>query len=145
MGNKLQPAGAAPRDPGSSPGLRRSDRRLEPVPGRIAPGGKHHGFRKAQRLHRRRRRRAFVISRRRHRPLRRHQHSRRRCAWRRACRWRALPTSRWAVSARGFNGRFANKLLVLMDGRSSLLADFRPALFWEVQDAHARGHRPRSK
>ena len=27
-----------------------------------------------------------------------------------------LSNTRWAVSARGFNGRFANKLLVLLDG-----------------------------
>ena len=29
-----------------------------------------------------------------------------------------MGNARWAVTARGFNGRFANKLLVLMDGRS---------------------------
>ena len=28
-----------------------------------------------------------------------------------------LDASKWAVSARGFNGRFADKLLVLIDGR----------------------------
>src|SRR5712664_269898 len=29
-----------------------------------------------------------------------------------------LSASQWAVSARGFNGRFSGKLLVLIDGRS---------------------------
>ena len=29
-----------------------------------------------------------------------------------------IDANKWAVSARGFNGRFANKLLVLIDGRS---------------------------
>ncbi|MCP5115612.1 MAG: Plug domain-containing protein, partial [bacterium] len=29
-----------------------------------------------------------------------------------------IDSSKWAISARGFNRRFANKMLVLMDGRS---------------------------
>ena len=29
-----------------------------------------------------------------------------------------IDASKWAISARGFNNRFANKLLVLVDGRS---------------------------
>ena len=29
-----------------------------------------------------------------------------------------IDSSRWAITIRGFNGRFANKLLVLIDGRS---------------------------
>ena len=29
-----------------------------------------------------------------------------------------IDANKWAISSRGFNGRFANKLLVLMDGRS---------------------------
>ena len=31
-----------------------------------------------------------------------------------------IGNNRWAVSIRGFNGRFANKLLVLKDGRSEV-------------------------
>src|SRR2546430_4370108 len=29
-----------------------------------------------------------------------------------------IDENKWAISSRGFNGRFANKLLVLIDGRS---------------------------
>ena len=29
-----------------------------------------------------------------------------------------IDANKWAISARGFNGRFANKLLVLIDGRT---------------------------
>ncbi|MBC8002566.1 MAG: TonB-dependent receptor [Opitutaceae bacterium] len=39
----------------------------------------------------------------------------------------------WAVSSRGFNGRFANKLLVLMDGRSVYTPLFS-GVYWDVQD-----------
>jgi len=39
----------------------------------------------------------------------------------------------WAVSARGFNGTFANKLLVLIDGRSVYTPLFS-GVFWDVQD-----------
>ncbi|MDY6987912.1 MAG: TonB-dependent receptor [Thermodesulfobacteriota bacterium] len=39
----------------------------------------------------------------------------------------------WAVTARGFNGRFANKLLVLMDGRSLYTPAFS-GVYWDVQD-----------
>lgn len=39
----------------------------------------------------------------------------------------------WAISARGFNGRFANKLLVLVDGRSVYTPLFS-GVFWDVQD-----------
>jgi iron complex outermembrane recepter protein len=39
----------------------------------------------------------------------------------------------WAVSARGFNGRFSNKLLVLLDGRSVYTPTFG-GVFWEVSD-----------
>lgn len=46
---------------------------------------------------------------------------------------RRLSSSRWAVSARGFNGRFANKLLVLMDGRS-VYSPFFSGVFWEYED-----------
>jgi iron complex outermembrane receptor protein len=40
----------------------------------------------------------------------------------------------WAVSARGFNDLFANKLLVLMDGRSVYTPLFS-GVHWDVQDA----------
>jgi iron complex outermembrane recepter protein len=40
---------------------------------------------------------------------------------------------RYAISARGFNGRFANKLLVLIDGRSDYTPLFS-GVFWELQD-----------
>src|ERR1041385_7845437 len=39
----------------------------------------------------------------------------------------------WAVSARGFNDQFANKLLVLVDGRAVYTPSFG-GVFWEVQD-----------
>jgi iron complex outermembrane receptor protein len=44
-----------------------------------------------------------------------------------------LANSRWAVSARGFNGRFANKLLVLMDGRS-IYSPLFSGVLWELED-----------
>ncbi|HJT81348.1 MAG TPA: TonB-dependent receptor, partial [Chthoniobacterales bacterium] len=39
----------------------------------------------------------------------------------------------WAISSRGFNDIFANKLLVLMDGRT-LYTPLFSGVFWEVQD-----------
>lgn len=39
----------------------------------------------------------------------------------------------WAISARGFNGQFANKLLVLIDGRS-VYTPLYSGVYWEVQD-----------
>ncbi|MDC0358254.1 TonB-dependent receptor [Oligoflexia bacterium] len=39
----------------------------------------------------------------------------------------------WAISARGFNSIFANKLLVLIDGRSVYTPLFA-GVFWDVQD-----------
>jgi iron complex outermembrane receptor protein len=39
----------------------------------------------------------------------------------------------WAVTARGFNGRFANKLLVLMDGRS-LYTPLYSGVYWDEKD-----------
>jgi iron complex outermembrane recepter protein len=39
----------------------------------------------------------------------------------------------WAVTSRGFNGIFANKLLVLLDGRS-LYSPLFSGVFWDVQD-----------
>jgi iron complex outermembrane recepter protein len=39
----------------------------------------------------------------------------------------------WAVSARGFNDQFANKLLVLVDGRAVYTPSFG-GVFWDVRD-----------
>jgi len=39
----------------------------------------------------------------------------------------------WAISARGFNDLFANKLLVLLDGRSVYTPLFS-GVYWDVQD-----------
>lgn len=44
-----------------------------------------------------------------------------------------IDSNKWAISSRGFNGRFANKLLVLMDGRSVYSPTFS-GVYWEVQD-----------
>ncbi|MES9813870.1 MAG: TonB-dependent receptor [Candidatus Thiodiazotropha sp.] len=44
-----------------------------------------------------------------------------------------IDSSKWAISARGFNGRYANKLLVLMDGRS-LYTPLYSGVYWDVQD-----------
>ena len=44
-----------------------------------------------------------------------------------------ISASAWAVTARGFNGRFANKLLVLVDGRTVFSPSFS-GVFWDVQD-----------
>ena len=44
-----------------------------------------------------------------------------------------IDASKWAVTVRGFNGRFANKLLVLMDGRTLYTPTFS-GVFWHMQD-----------
>lgn len=44
-----------------------------------------------------------------------------------------IDSNKWAISSRGFNGRFANKLLVLMDGRS-LYTPYFIGVYWEMQD-----------
>ncbi|MBI4659407.1 MAG: TonB-dependent receptor [Verrucomicrobia bacterium] len=44
-----------------------------------------------------------------------------------------IGSSSWAISARGFNDFFANKLLVLMDGRS-VYSPLFSGVFWDVQD-----------
>lgn len=44
-----------------------------------------------------------------------------------------INSNSWAVSARGFNSRFANKLQVLIDGRSVYTPLFS-GVFWDVQD-----------
>src|SRR6266446_1339832 len=45
-----------------------------------------------------------------------------------------VDASEWAISARGFNDVFANKLLVLQDGRSIYTPLFS-GVFWDVQGA----------
>jgi iron complex outermembrane recepter protein len=45
----------------------------------------------------------------------------------------SITSSSWAVSARGLNGRFSNKLLVLIDGRSVYSPTFS-GVYWDVQD-----------
>jgi len=44
-----------------------------------------------------------------------------------------IDSSKMAISARGFAGRFANKLLVLIDGRSVYTPLFA-GVYWEIQD-----------
>ncbi|MGR9114210.1 MAG: TonB-dependent receptor plug domain-containing protein [Gammaproteobacteria bacterium] len=44
-----------------------------------------------------------------------------------------IDANKWAVSVRGFNGRFANKLLVLIDGRNTYTRTFA-GVYWENQD-----------
>jgi iron complex outermembrane receptor protein len=44
-----------------------------------------------------------------------------------------LGNGRWAISARGFSGRFSNKLQVLMDGRS-LYSPLFAGVLWETED-----------
>jgi iron complex outermembrane receptor protein len=44
-----------------------------------------------------------------------------------------IDSNKWAISSRGFSGRFADKLLVLMDGRS-LYTPLFSGVFWDVQD-----------
>jgi iron complex outermembrane receptor protein len=41
--------------------------------------------------------------------------------------------NKWAITIRGFNGRYANKLLVLVDGRSIYVPTFA-GVYWEIQD-----------
>ena len=44
-----------------------------------------------------------------------------------------LDAHEWAISARGFNGRWSNKLLVLVDGRTVYTPSFS-GVYWDVQD-----------
>jgi iron complex outermembrane receptor protein len=44
-----------------------------------------------------------------------------------------IDANMWAISIRGFNGRFANKLLVQIDGRS-VYTPLYGGVFWDVQD-----------
>ena len=44
-----------------------------------------------------------------------------------------IDANKWAISARGFNDGFANKLLVLKDGRT-LYSPLFSGVFWDIQD-----------
>ncbi len=44
-----------------------------------------------------------------------------------------IDANKWAITSRGFNGRFANKLLVLIDGRS-VYAPLYSGVYWDAQD-----------
>lgn len=44
-----------------------------------------------------------------------------------------IDANKWAITARGFNGYFANKLLVLMDGRT-VYTPLYSGVYWDVQD-----------
>jgi iron complex outermembrane receptor protein len=44
-----------------------------------------------------------------------------------------IDANKWAITSRGFNGRFANKLLVLMDGRTVYTPLFS-GVYWDMQD-----------
>ena len=44
-----------------------------------------------------------------------------------------IDSNKWAISSRGFNNRFANKLLVLIDGRSVYTPTFS-GVYWSAQD-----------
>lgn len=44
-----------------------------------------------------------------------------------------ISSSKWAISSRGFNSRYANKLLVLLDGRT-LYSPLFSGVFWESHD-----------
>ncbi|MFK5948326.1 MAG: TonB-dependent receptor [Methylococcales bacterium] len=44
-----------------------------------------------------------------------------------------IDDNEWAISSRGFNGRFANKLLVLIDGRT-VYTPFFSGVNWDAQD-----------
>jgi iron complex outermembrane receptor protein len=44
-----------------------------------------------------------------------------------------IDANKWAISVRGFNGRFANKLLVMIDGRS-VYTPLTSGVLWDAQD-----------
>lgn len=44
-----------------------------------------------------------------------------------------IDANKWAISVRGFNDRFSNKLLVLIDGRSIYTTAFS-GVYWEIHD-----------
>jgi len=43
-----------------------------------------------------------------------------------------IDANKWSVAVRGFNGRYSNKLLVLMDGRS-VYTPFFSGVYWDAQ------------
>ncbi|BAO44105.1 TonB-dependent receptor plug domain-containing protein [Thiolapillus brandeum] len=44
-----------------------------------------------------------------------------------------IDANKWAISSRGFNNQFANKLLVMIDGRTVYTPTFS-GVYWDVQD-----------
>ena len=44
-----------------------------------------------------------------------------------------IDANKWAITSRGFNGRFANKLLVMIDGRTVYTPLFA-GVYWDMQD-----------
>ncbi len=44
-----------------------------------------------------------------------------------------IDANKWAVTSRGFNGRFSNKLLVLVDGRS-VYTPLLSGVYWDMKD-----------
>jgi iron complex outermembrane receptor protein len=44
-----------------------------------------------------------------------------------------IDANKWAVTSRGFNGRFANKLLVLIDGRT-VYTPLYSGVYWDMKD-----------
>jgi iron complex outermembrane receptor protein len=44
-----------------------------------------------------------------------------------------IDANQWAISARGFNGRFSNKLLVMIDGRT-IYSPLFSGVYWDIQD-----------
>jgi iron complex outermembrane receptor protein len=44
-----------------------------------------------------------------------------------------IDANKWSITSRGFSGRFANKLLVLVDGRT-VYTPFFSGVFWDQQD-----------
>lgn len=44
-----------------------------------------------------------------------------------------INSSKWAISIRGFNGQYSNKLLVLIDGRT-VFSPLLSGVFWDAQD-----------
>jgi len=44
-----------------------------------------------------------------------------------------MDSNKWAISSRGFNSQFANKLLVMIDGRSVYTPSFS-GVYWDAQD-----------
>jgi len=44
-----------------------------------------------------------------------------------------IDANKWAVSARGFSSRFANKMLVMIDGRT-VYSPLFSGVYWDVQD-----------